>query len=120
MVAKILFWAQILTHFLLFSRRLFIKIMNNNILEENIVNVLTNCQRIGLNSERLRRARKEKYLFCLYTVQCLCSLQVRARSKYNIWTCESLHAQLKIAQVVTSLLVEQRRNNAVIMAEQCC
>ena len=28
--------------------------------------------------------------------------------------------QLKIAQVVTALLVEQWCNNTVIMAEQCC
>ena len=31
-----------------------------------------------------------------------------------------LYMQLKIAQVVTALLVEQCRNNTVIMAEQCC
>ena len=31
-----------------------------------------------------------------------------------------LFTQLKLAQVVTALLVEQCCNNAVIMAEQCC
>ena len=30
------------------------------------------------------------------------------------------YTQLKIAQVVTALLVEQWCNNTVIMAEQCC
>ena len=30
------------------------------------------------------------------------------------------YTQPKIAQVVTALLVEQCRNNTVIMAEQCC
>ena len=38
----------------------------------------------------------------------------RTPAVYNSWP-----AQLKIAQVVTALLVKQCRNNTVIMAEQC-
>ena len=75
-----------------------LKIMNS-ILDENIVNVSSNCQRIRLNSECLRGQKKEK--FCVYSVIPTsypdglteikpCSCLVSARSAYNIRTCEGL------------------------------
>ena len=70
------------------------------------------------------------FIVCLETIEYEAGLKHQKRNEETrSWTQRKvriyintsiLAAQLKIAQVVTALLVEQCRNNTVIMAEQCC